>query len=884
LSVWLFGNSVRAPPTATSIWILTFSGSGVDSATGSIAEGVYNVTVNHADVANIGDGSVAMTADQSFKFDCLPGDVNGDNTVDGTDQTAFLGTYLLTSTDPLFQAAFDFNGDGVIDSSDASAFASDFGSTISWSAGTRVVWTGTRYDADGEVIKKLTGANTGSPIAQEVYTYDSAGRLSTDTDFEGTITSYAYDSIGEISAETVAVPGSSPTTTTYTYDDTGNRNSVADAAGTSTYSGNGTSGTFAGQDNRLASDGTWNYYYDDAGNRTTKVSLNGSGEEWLYFYDASNELVEAEHLNDGVNVDLREEYQYDAWGNRVATSTDTDGDGYQSNSQWAGTVVYDSSQDGTSTADGALGTPDATYGSSGNGWTPGVTAGVSNLTLGYTTHTYDNGVTVVESGANGFVTEIDLIDTSNVSHVVWTGTDTTAPGSDGNLTISFPVTTYQVKAVNIVIDQKPGTSPQIDAVSLQESGSSTTTASNASPVVTNYVLDGWNPMKSGGVGTSDFAVRMDVNAADGSLATRYLWSDQVDEAVGRVDYSYSGGTTTASAKWYVLDRQDSISRVVDDSGNVLDALTYDAYGNILTETDPTQRGRYAWTGRELDAETGLQYNRARWYDPTVGQWITQDPMGFDAGDSNLYRYAKNGPTDVTDPSGFQEPNPRSWSGGGTYAPAGSWGPSMSLDEAYLKGKGIDYISVGALNKIVQNQLKSGKALLLQESEVASDREVDKKKEWTLGAGWGVACVASKFTRTLKLIPNDAKRSVIEINGHSDETGMFNDPNGALVDGNADRVGKELGGLLTRDGIIVLSGCNVGLQINDSFAQKLANSSGHTVYAGLGYSHGTFVANNHEGVSAGSGLYGAAGCGYAPFPETRNRLMGTSGFYRVFIPK
>ena len=59
-------------------------------------------------------------------------------------------------------------------------------------------------------------------------------------------------------------------------------------------------------------------------------------------------------------------------------------------------------------------------------------------------------------------------------------------------------------------------------------------------------------------------------------------------------------------------------RILDGDGHVLDALTYDAYGNILTETDPTQRGRYAWTGRELDAETGLQYNRARWYDPTVG--------------------------------------------------------------------------------------------------------------------------------------------------------------------------------------------------------------------------------------------------------------------------
>ena len=39
------------------------------------------------------------------------------------------------------------------------------------------------------------------------------------------------------------------------------------------------------------------------------------------------------------------------------------------------------------------------------------------------------------------------------------------------------------------------------------------------------------------------------------------------------------------------------------------------------------------------------------YNPQTGSWTTQDPMGFAAGDSNLYRYVNNGPTDATDPSG-----------------------------------------------------------------------------------------------------------------------------------------------------------------------------------------------------------------------------------------
>jgi RHS repeat-associated protein len=58
-----------------------------------------------------------------------------------------------------------------------------------------------------------------------------------------------------------------------------------------------------------------------------------------------------------------------------------------------------------------------------------------------------------------------------------------------------------------------------------------------------------------------------------------------------------------------------------------------------------------YTGRERDEETGLQYNRARYYDPTTGRFISEDPINFRAGDTNLSRYVLNSPTLLTDPSG-----------------------------------------------------------------------------------------------------------------------------------------------------------------------------------------------------------------------------------------
>ena len=61
----------------------------------------------------------------------------------------------------------------------------------------------------------------------------------------------------------------------------------------------------------------------------------------------------------------------------------------------------------------------------------------------------------------------------------------------------------------------------------------------------------------------------------------------------------------------------------DDSLNlwVTTDYSYDAYGNITAETHPENRGRYAWTGRDYDQATGLQYNHARYYDPQAGRWM-----------------------------------------------------------------------------------------------------------------------------------------------------------------------------------------------------------------------------------------------------------------------
>ncbi len=61
-------------------------------------------------------------------------------------------------------------------------------------------------------------------------------------------------------------------------------------------------------------------------------------------------------------------------------------------------------------------------------------------------------------------------------------------------------------------------------------------------------------------------------------------------------------------------------------------------------------------GREREAEFDLYYYRARYYDPMIGRFMSRDPLGFAAGDVNLYRYVGNQPINFNDPFGLYSVN------------------------------------------------------------------------------------------------------------------------------------------------------------------------------------------------------------------------------------
>ncbi len=161
--------------------------------------------------------------------------------------------------------------------------------------------------------------------------------------------------------------------------------------------------------------------------------------------------------------------------------------------------------------------------------------------------------------------------------------------------------------------------------------------------VTAYVYDPW------GLDSTASDVLLDFEA--GALTKRWLHGPQVDEPLGFEAYSGNTAGGTGTAHEVFADRLGSVIEVVEAAtGTVVSRQRFDSFG-LRTATGPLLQ-RYGFTGREHDAESGLIYYRARAYDPAVGMFLQRDPIGFAAGDLNLYAYTWNDPYNWKDPSGL----------------------------------------------------------------------------------------------------------------------------------------------------------------------------------------------------------------------------------------
>lgn len=154
---------------------------------------------------------------------------------------------------------------------------------------------------------------------------------------------------------------------------------------------------------------------------------------------------------------------------------------------------------------------------------------------------------------------------------------------------------------------------------------------------------------------------------NGVLVQGFLFASQIhplaeldgsNQITSRFIYGGDGNTPSylvkgANTYRLITDHLGSVRLVVDAvSGAVVQQIDYDEFGRVTSDTNPGFQP-FGYAGGLYDNDTGLVRFGVRDYEPTTGRWTTKDPLGFDAGDTNLYRYVFADPINLSDPTGLE---------------------------------------------------------------------------------------------------------------------------------------------------------------------------------------------------------------------------------------
>jgi RHS repeat-associated protein len=155
--------------------------------------------------------------------------------------------------------------------------------------------------------------------------------------------------------------------------------------------------------------------------------------------------------------------------------------------------------------------------------------------------------------------------------------------------------------------------------------------------------------KSGPLGTTNYlydgANVVEETDSSGATGARYVQNRTIDEPLAVL----SSGVIS----YYEGDGIDSgsITSLSNAAAALTNTYTYDSFGKLTISTGSIAN-RFRYTAREFDSETNLYGYRARYYDPAVGRFLSEDPRYFDS-DIDFYTYVYNRPLDFTDPSGMR---------------------------------------------------------------------------------------------------------------------------------------------------------------------------------------------------------------------------------------
>lgn len=136
---------------------------------------------------------------------------------------------------------------------------------------------------------------------------------------------------------------------------------------------------------------------------------------------------------------------------------------------------------------------------------------------------------------------------------------------------------------------------------------------------------------------------------DGSqrVLVRYAYRPGVDNPLA----SMIGAGSTNQISYMVLDELGNVTGQLGYSGLVTQEVTYNPWGKPTIHID-SSKNRLLWKGLMYQEEPGLYYVRNRWYDPEIGRFMSEDPIGVSGG-INLYIFGNSDPANSFDPNGLR---------------------------------------------------------------------------------------------------------------------------------------------------------------------------------------------------------------------------------------
>jgi RHS repeat-associated protein len=493
-------------------------------------------------------------------------------------------------------------------------------------------------NAQGQVIRyEYDAANRPLKVTDPLgnvtsFTYDGNGNLLTLKDARNNTTSYAYNSMNRLVTRTDPLLRAE----TYAYDAAGDLTKYTDRRGkvtTYTYD-NLNRRAFAGFGTVVGTksttyESTVNYTYD-AGDRVTKTVDSAYGTS-TFTYSGLDRLLSKTTPQGTIS------YTYDA-ANRPATMTVT--------GQPAVNYAYDAASRLT-----------------------GITKGASNVGIDYdeadrrTSLTLPNGLKVeyaydAKSNLVGLTYKNGASVLGDISYERdQMGNRTKVGGSFARLAAAPAASTPTYDAAN-QLKQKGTAALTYDANgNLTGDGVNTytwdarnqlTSVSGGVTASFGYNAFGQRTKKTVGGSTTEYLYDgfNAVQELSGGAVTANLLTGTLDEVFAR--------TTAAGTQTPLVDGLGSTLAVTDAAGSIQTQYSYDAFGNT-TATGAVSSYPYQYAGRENDG-TGLYFNRARYYSPSLQRFVSQDPISF-AGGINHYAYARNNPINLIDPLGMDGGNP-----------------------------------------------------------------------------------------------------------------------------------------------------------------------------------------------------------------------------------